>query len=152
MFGNLVRRITISNLKLLCSLHKRCILWNWLGFRLKNNWTYSGVIHKRTSNRTVSMLVKYTRDNNYYSCILVLNITKAGFQHKPRIFFLFCDLVFIDFFNFLAVFAKNLAQKTWIPWVVFMILNKKTSSHYPLRPTPDTVNPQNDATENQKIR
>ena len=32
-----------------------------------------------------------------YTCILVLNITKAGFQHKPRIFFLFCDLSIINF-------------------------------------------------------
>ena len=31
------------------------------------------------------------------SCIFVQNITKAGFQYKPRIFFLFCDLDFIDY-------------------------------------------------------
>ena len=33
------------------------------------------------------------------SCILGQNITKAGFHGKPRIFFLFCDLDFIDFFD-----------------------------------------------------
>ena len=82
-----------------------------------------------TQGSKTSIEICYTkikrRRVSEYSCILVLNITKAGFQHKPRIFFLFCDLVFIDFLNFLAVFTKILAQKTWIPWVVFMILNKK---------------------------
>ena len=31
------------------------------------------------------------------SCIFVQNITKSGFQCKPRIFYLFCDLDFIDY-------------------------------------------------------
>ena len=46
-----------------------------------------------------------------YTCVLVLNITKAGFQHKPRIFFLFCDLVFIDFFKLFGDIHKNFGTK-----------------------------------------
>ena len=61
------------------------------------NWLWF-IIEKHTG----LLIFKYTRDNNYYSCILVLNITKAGFQHKPRIFFLFCDL---DFMYYLVTFG-----------------------------------------------
>ena len=58
-----------------------------------------------------------------YSCIFGKNITKAGFQWKPRIFFLFCDLVFIDIFDgfsgihgyFRRIKLKTLGgiHKTW---------------------------------------
>ena len=84
-------------------------------------------------NKSISMLeytglliFKYTRDNNYYSCILVLNITKAGFQHKPRIFFLFCDLDFMIFFEIVGVIHGYFGHKTWKPFVVFMKLGKKS--------------------------
>ena len=61
------------------------------------------------------------KNNNYYSCILVLNITKAGFQHNPRIFFLFCDLDFIDFFDcFRGIHGYFWEQKIenlgWYSW------------------------------------
>ena len=72
------------------------------------------------------LIFKYTRDNNYYSCILVLNITKAGFQHKPRIFFLFCDLDFMIFFEIVGVIHGYFGHKTWKPFVVFMKLGKKS--------------------------
>ena len=72
------------------------------------------------------LIFKYTRNNNYYSCILVLNITKAGFQHKPRIFFLFCDLDFMIFFEIVGVVHGYFGHKTWKPFVVFMKLGKKS--------------------------
>ena len=60
-----------------------------------------------------------------FSCILVLNITKAGFQHKPRIFFLFCDPDIIDFFGDFGGIHEYFGIKNLIPWVVFMKLEKK---------------------------
>ena len=84
------------------------------------NWLWF-IIEKHTG----LLIFKYTRDNNYYSCILVLNITKAGFQHKPRIFFLFCDLDFMIFFEIFVVIHGYFGHKTWKPFVVFMKLGKK---------------------------
>ena len=60
-----------------------------------------------------------------YSCILSLNITKAGFQWKPRIFFLFCDLDFIDFFDGFSGIQGYFDRINWKPWVVFMKPDKK---------------------------
>ena len=44
-------------------------------------------------------------------CILGKKITKAVFQQKPRIFFLFCDLDFNIFLKLLAVFTNILPIK-----------------------------------------
>ena len=53
-------------------------------------------------------------------CIFVQNITKEGFQYKPLLFFLFCDL---DFINFLVIFggiheyfARKLENLGWYSW------------------------------------
>ena len=56
---------------------------------------------------------------------IVLNITNAGFQHIPRIFFLFCDLDIIDFFEVFGGIHEYFGTKNLITWVIFMKLEKK---------------------------
>ena len=66
------------------------------------------------------------KDSHRLQAILVLNITKTGFQHIPRIFFLFCDLDIIDFFEVFGGIHAYFGTKNLISWVVFMKLEKKS--------------------------
>ena len=81
---------------------------------------------KKQCSYSIKVRLKNSVDNVFlaYSCIFVQNITKAGFQYKPRIFFYFCDLDFIDFFEIFGgiheYLAINLEAK-----VVFMKCEKK---------------------------
>ena len=63
--------------------------------------------------------------SDYNSCILGQNITKAGFQCKPCMFFLSFDLDFIDFFDRFRGIHGYFGSKNWKPWVVFMKPDKK---------------------------
>ena len=47
---------------------------------------------------------------------IVLNITNTGFQHIPRIFFLFCDLDIIDFFEVYRGIYEDFGTKTLYHW------------------------------------
>ena len=66
------------------------------------------------------------KDSHRLQGILVLNITNTGFQHIPRIFFLFCDLDIIDFVEVFGGIHEYFGTKNLIPWVVFMKLEKKS--------------------------
>ena len=57
-------------------------------------------------------------------CIFVQNITKAGFQYKPLLFFLFFGLDFINYFWNFWWYSRIFCIKTWKPWVVFMKCGK----------------------------
>ena len=54
------------------------------------------------------------------SCIFGINITNVGFQWKPCLFFLFCDLDFMNFFNLHGgiheYFGKKILKPKWYSW------------------------------------
>ena len=47
-------------------------------------------------------MVRFVMKPNIQKLYFVQNVTKARFQYKPRIFFLFCDL---DFMYYLVTFG-----------------------------------------------
>ena len=65
------------------------------------------------------------KDSHRLQGKIVLHITNTGFQHIPRIFFLFCDLDIIDFFEVFGGIHEYFGTKNLIPWVVIMKSIKK---------------------------
>ena len=66
----------------------------------------------------------------YNSCIFAQNITNVGFQWKPCLFFLFCDLDFINFFNLLGGIHDYFGKKILKTKVVFMKCEKKNNLNH----------------------
>ena len=66
-----------------------------------------------------------------YTCILVLNINTAGFQHKTPIFFKnYVNWISLIFFRDFGCIHDYFGTKNLIPWMVFMILEEKLIPHW----------------------
>ena len=130
---NLSRNNNINGLINFCEVKTRIYLYIYyytviylLALRLSAILICYALLNKRTirPNRLSCRL-------DYYSSIFTQNITNVGFQQKPCLFFLFCDLDFIIFFNLVGGIRDYFGKKILKTKVVFI----RAPFRPPLRPS-----------------